>query len=225
MFKKALIMNKYSYAGREYLNSLFTSNINIDVIRIGDYNINDLVEDERCENKWFPPLETSFNSKFKLFSFKNLNSVELMSFLDKERYDYGIQGGTGIINEKIIKKFKYGILNFHPGDLPYYRGCSAPEWQLNDKKDIICTSHFIDKGIDSGKILFKKKLKVNTENYSLFRASIYPEISKFVKEVIEKLELEIELIYSGKIQNEKDAVYRKIMKDDLLIKLKNKLNK
>ena len=50
--------------------------------------------------------------------------------------------------------FNIGIINFHP-ETSFYRGCSAPEWQLLEENEIICTAHFIDEGIDTGEIIEK----------------------------------------------------------------------
>ena len=92
----------------------------------------------------------------------------------------GIQGGPGIIKPVLIDLFSDEILNVHPGDLPSFRGCSAPEWQLYKKKNVICTVHLIDEGIDSGRIVSKKKLDVDKYSYKAFRASLYPMTALFV---------------------------------------------
>ena len=64
-----------------------------------------------------------------------------------KKYDLGIQGGTSIINKEVFDKYKLGILNFHPGLLPQYRGCSAPEWQIYENKNVLASCHIIDEGI------------------------------------------------------------------------------
>ena len=119
----------------------------------------------------------------------------------------------------MISKFKIGILNFHPGDLPSYRGCSAPEWQLYEGNPIISTCHLIDQGIDTGPIFEKKILEVNKRSYDAFRASIYPATAEFVVEVIQQL------IRGGKKvefkkQDERNAIYRQYIGDEVISKLK-----
>ena len=79
-----------------------------------------------------------------------------------------------------------GIINFHPGDLPFYRGCSAPEYQYCDNKPIISTCHFISEGIDDGDIIEKIKLDVDFTSYHSFRATIYPQTAKFVVNIISR---------------------------------------
>jgi hypothetical protein len=52
--------------------------------------------------------------------------------------DLGLVFGFGLIFKKnYIDKFKHGIWNFHPGDLPKYRGRHPVTWAfLNDEKKI-----------------------------------------------------------------------------------------
>jgi len=216
----ALIMNDNSYAGREYLARLAEKKISIDVILIGNFPENNINEDKRCGNLW-KPTPIKLLSKFHhFFKFESLRSNNLISFLDHKKYFIGIQGGTGILKDNIINKFRNGILNFHPGDLPYYRGCSAPEWQLFENKPIISSCHQIDKGIDTGPILRKKKLDLDMNSYESFRASIYPQTAIFVSEIIyDILNSKQEMNYV--IQDESEALYRKYITDKVILKLKN----
>ena len=216
--KIALIMNQNCYSGREYLSHL--KDIDIDVISIGKYPEFDKDEEERCGNYWKPETEEVLSQHFEFFNFESLKSNELEEFLLSKNYDLGIQGGTGILRPNIINLFKKGLLNFHPGDLPKYRGCSAPEWQLFDKKEIVCSAHIIDIGIDSGAILAKKVLNIRLESYEYFRASIYPEVSKFVREIILDLLKSDILILNAISQDEDIAIYRDYIGYDRIQKLK-----
>ena len=109
-----------------------------------------------------------------------------------------------------------GILNFHPGDLPFYRGCSAPEWQILEKSEVVCTAHLIDEGIDTGKILSKKVLNVNKDDYHKFRASIYPETANFGVEVVKHRLGRDDLIRRAIDQDENIAIYRKYIGESKL---------
>ena len=160
------------------------------------------------------------NKFHNFFKFDSLDSSNLISFLNTKKYFIGIQGGTGILRDNIINQFEFGILNFHPGDLPFYRGCSAPEWQLFENKQIVSTCHLIDKGIDSGPILRKKTLDVDMKSYEAFRASVYPQTAIFVCEIIHDLingKQEMNYI----TQDESIAIYRKYIGDNTIAKLKN----
>ena len=218
--KVAIIMNDNSYAGREYLSELSNKNIRIDVINIGNFPERNINEDKRCGNLWNPVSVKSLRSFHDFHDFNSLKSISLLKFLKNKNYELGIQGGTGILKYNIISSFKFGILNFHPGDLPFFRGCSAPEWQLFENRPVISTCHLIDEGIDTGPILMKKELIVSMNSYESFRASIYPQTSIFVSEVIQDLiNNKLELKY--KIQNEDTAVYRKYIGNESILELKN----
>ena len=218
-------MNKNSYAGREYLSKL-CNKIKIDVIEIGDYPDIDDEEEKRCGGLWKPIKTEDLKHHFNFYNFESLDSSDLENFLETQKYDLGIQGGTGIIRSCIFSKFKLGILNFHPGDLPEYRGCSAPEWQIWDSRDIVTTCHFIDNGIDSGPIIEKRILNSKFKSYYSLRASIYPQISEFLFDVIIKFyELGENEKIKPEIQDESIANYRSYIGQKKLESIKKSLNK
>lgn len=219
--KIALLMDNNAYVGREYLSNLF--DFGVDVITVGNFNEVDLQEDDRCGNIWRPLKQEILEKNFNFFKFSDLNSDELIQFLRQKKYQYGIQGGTGIIKQDLIDCFLLGILNFHPGDLPEYRGCSAPEWQIYENKDIICTCHLIDKRIDAGKILAKKLLNVDLHSYNSFRASIYPEIALFVNEIVSAIEENLSFIERSYKQDESKAIYREYIGAEKIFEIDKKL--
>ena len=88
------------------------------------------------------------------------NSYKLEKILIKEKYDLGIILGARILNENIINKFKIGILNMHPGILPFNRGLDNHKWAIlhNVKQGVTC--HLIDKRVDLGKLICKEYIDV-----------------------------------------------------------------
>jgi len=221
--KIALIMNDNSYAGREYLYNLGLLKVKLDIITIGSYPRENNSEDRRTGGLWKP---VEFEKILKLFeyghkNFTSLRSIDLLNYLKNQNYDLGIQGGTGILTDQIISEFSIGILNFHPGDLPEYRGCSAPEWQIYEGRQVISTCHFIDSGIDTGDILLKKALLTHSESYESFRSSIYPQTALFVSEVIAAILLDENILKRRKMQNEQVAKYRNYIGDDKITYLRN----
>ena len=217
-------MNDNSYAGREYASKMIQANINFDVVTIGDFPEYDELEESRCDGQWTPPVQTDLFKNLDVVNFNSLNSMGFLEFISNNVYNLAIQGGTGIIKNQVISKFRFGILNFHPGDLPNYKGCSAPEWQLYENSDIISTCHFIDEGIDTGPILAKRKLDVCSHSYGSFRASIYPLTSKFVVDILEKIIKNEGFLRSKKPQKENSGIYRKYIGVKKINELKLKLN-
>lgn len=80
-----------------------------------------------------------------------------------EQYDYLFNlFGDKIFKEKTLNQIKFGAINFHYGKLPLYRGRFIVSHILNnDEKETCVTCHFIDKGIDTGDIIFEKQIKVS----------------------------------------------------------------
>lgn len=222
--KILMIMNDNSYVGREYLSKLKENNISVYVSIIGKFPEIDISEFERCQNYWVPEQQKSLEYYHNFFHFESLNSNLFISFLEKNNFNLAIQGGTGILRNNVINKFDLGIINFHPGLLPQYRGCSAPEWQLYENNKIFTTCHLIDEGIDTGKILKTKALSVNNENYYKFRASIYPLTAIFLCEIIKEF-----IEFNGNpftpySQDESKARYLKYIGKDKINILKKKFN-
>lgn len=221
--KIALIMNDNSYPGREYMKALVNNHINVDVINIGSFpKIND-TEEERCGGLWRPPLLEEICDMGFIYSFPSLQDERLLEFLDEKQYDVAVQGGTGILKNAVIHRFREGILNFHPGNLPEYRGCSAPEWQLWENRSVVCTCHLVDEMIDHGPIYQKKILDISYESYNGMRASIYPEISKFVVEVLRNIPQNIREHCIG--QDESGAIYRPYIGDERIMALSEKMRR
>ncbi len=218
----ALIMNSNSYAGREYLKALNNAGLMVDVINIGKFPEVNSNEEERCGGLWHPPKESYLERTFDFFYFQSLSDEKFINFLYEKKYDVCIQGGTGILKLNVIKQFTQGVLNFHPGNLPQYRGCSAPEWQLYENNDVYCTCHLIDEGIDTGNIYCAKKLDVSHDSYERFRASVYPEVSKFVVEVVGKVILTKKILCVP--QDENLAVYRKYIGLEKIDELRRRLD-
>lgn len=178
----ALLMNRNSYVGREYLSRLIGHNI--EVITTGNFQEINLAEETRCGGLWKPISEDELRLNFKFHDFESLDDPRLLKHLEAEKYVMAIQGGTGILKAHLINVFALGIINAHPGRLPMYRGCSAPEWQIYEGVDVYCTLHLIDQGVDTGPIIQEKKLKSNQSSYFEFRASIYKEIATIISDFI-----------------------------------------
>lgn len=180
-----------NFAACEYIDSLQNSGIDFDLAIIGETpsekQIN--MEISRTNNLWKPK---SFNELIKrvenCYSFNSLKDSELLDFLQEKNYDIGIQGGgLGLISPELFNSFNYGMLNFHPGDLPQYKGSQCPEHQIMDGKNVVCTCHLVSEELDGGDIVSKKVLDLDLNSYYHMRSSIYREVSKFLVEVIQNI--------------------------------------
>ena len=101
------------------------------------------------------------------FCYLNHNNQEQLLDILEKKYDLALSiNWPYVLNRKIINRFKLGIVNFHCGDLPRYRGNACPNWAIiNGEKKIGLSAHFMDNFLDSGPILLKKFLKINANTY------------------------------------------------------------
>lgn len=95
-----------------------------------------------------------------VYTFPDMNSRACADLLESLKPDLLVVASAPILKSRIFSKAKYGCLNPHPGWLPKYRGLGANAYaiQQNDKPGI--TIHFIDEGIDTGKIIVREQLKI-----------------------------------------------------------------
>jgi len=99
-------------------------------------------------------------NKIKFINIKNLKSEKVLKILDKTELGL-ICGFPHIFKEFQFNIPKYGLINLHAGKLPKYRGGSPLNWQIiNNEKYFGISVIKIDKGIDTGDIIFEKKFKL-----------------------------------------------------------------
>jgi UDP-4-amino-4-deoxy-L-arabinose formyltransferase/UDP-glucuronic acid dehydrogenase (UDP-4-keto-hexauronic acid decarboxylating) len=86
----------------------------------------------------------------------NVNEQLIIQALKGVRIDMAVSiNYTGIISQKVINLFTYGILNAHGGDLPKYRGNACQAWAiLNGESKIgLCIHKMVGGELDSGDII------------------------------------------------------------------------
>lgn len=94
----------------------------------------------------------------------SLNEASVVTAIAQAEPDLCVVLGTSIIKPRIIAIPKLGTINAHTSILPEYRGSRSEFWQcFNQNYDHAgVTLHFIDKGVDTGSILFQEILKVGS---------------------------------------------------------------
>ena len=66
-----------------------------------------------------------------------------------------------ILSSNFIKEFKGKIINIHPSLLPKYKGLNTHQRAINNKEKYAgCTVHYVNSGIDSGKIILQKNVRI-----------------------------------------------------------------
>jgi phosphoribosylglycinamide formyltransferase-1 len=72
-----------------------------------------------------------------------------------------LAGFMRVLSPEFIKKYAGKIINIHPSLLPKYPGLHVHEKVLAaGEKESGCTVHYVDAGVDTGKIITQKKVPV-----------------------------------------------------------------
>ena len=128
------------------------------------------------------------NKQTKLIKFLKQNNFEVsntsktITFKQIKKYNLIISYGyKKKINSEIIKKLKRPIINLHIGYLPFNRGFHPNLWSFLDNTPSGVTIHEIDQGLDTGPILFQKKVNFKSD------ASNFIQTYKILRKEIEKL--------------------------------------
>jgi phosphoribosylglycinamide formyltransferase-1 len=125
------------------------------------------------------------------FSILNLNKIMSLESALKELNQKNISliclaGYMKVLNKNFINKFKKKIINIHPSLLPKYKGLNTFERALKDNEKLTgCTVHYVNKKLDSGKIILKKnvfiekndseetlKAKIQVKEYRAYSESV-----------------------------------------------------
>ena len=121
------------------------------------------IQEYKFEKKFF------FKNKIPSISvkkFKDLNQKKAIDFIKKQKFNNIFCFGIGRLRPNFLKAFKdKKILNFHGGNPLYYRGLDSLIWSIYNKDFTnLCTClHFVDEGLDTGNIVFKKKIIINNK--------------------------------------------------------------
>ena len=119
-----------------------------------------------CDNKKAKGLKFGkiYKISNKIFNYKNKLSTEkriLSEIKNKKIKLICLAGFMRILSKSFIKNFKGKILNIHPSLLPKYKGLNTHQRVIsNNEKYSGCTVHFVNSGLDAGKIILQKKVKI-----------------------------------------------------------------
>lgn len=143
-----------------------------------------VIPDERRLQRWnertngkipFIPMGKFENSFIPCFYFENHSSLITESFVKNNEIDILINAGTPrILKANLLNAPSLGIINCHPGILPYFRGCTCVEWAIYHDKPVGNTVHIMTEEIDEGPVLAKETINfLKSDNYSDIRVKVY----------------------------------------------------
>ena len=85
----------------------------------------------------------------------HINHPDVVRLADELKPDQIAVFGTSLIRGEMLNKGRLGMVNLHGGLSPEYRGADCTFWALynGEPEKIGCTLHYIDAGIDTGRLI------------------------------------------------------------------------
>ncbi len=123
-----------------------------------------------------------------IYKLKNINSKETLSIISKHNPDLIFVNGTSIISERILNSNK-NFIGLHMGITPKYRGVHGGYWAYinNDYENCGVTIFQINKGIDTGNIIFQDTIEVKNDD-NIFLITIH-QLNKAIPLIIKSISL------------------------------------
>mgnify|MGYP001340136937 CR=1 FL=1 len=84
------------------------------------------------------------------YRIKHNDNSKIKMIVDSKNIDLGLIGGAKIIHQSVIKLFKSGIINYHPGRIPETSGLDSLYRTIENFVPPCVTAHLIDQKIDAG---------------------------------------------------------------------------
>ena len=167
-------------------------------------------------------------SNLKIQNVEDINNNKFREILNSKKHDYAFSLCCNqIFKKKTIKCFKK-VINYHSSTIPSYRGLNSTLWSIFfNEKYTGYTYHYVNSKIDSGKIIFQDKFKINykesykkTEIIKTLKAKISLEkVIKLILNNFKGISLKKKGSYYGRKEIKKILTYKKINNINLIKKV------
>lgn len=140
-----------------------------------------------------------------------IKEAEAIEELKKYPADIFVVAAFGqILSEEILNMPKYGCVNIHASLLPKYRGAAPIQWSIIDgEKETGVTIMQMDKGLDTGDILFQKKVPITEEETG---ASLFDKLAEAGAQLIVEALAKIEIGEVNPVkQDDNNSCYAKML--------------
>jgi len=85
-------------------------------------------------------------------------------YVSRRNANLAVIAGARILKPDVIDQFRYGIINFHPGQIPATSGLDAFYWMLEKSSQAGVTVHLIDHKVDAGQFILFEAAVVDSED-------------------------------------------------------------
>ena len=125
-------------------------------------------------------------------NYKNKKRAEeqILKYLKKNKIKLVcLAGFMKILSKNFIKYFKNKIINIHPSLLPKYKGLNTFRRAIKNKEKLSgCSVHYVNKKLDSGKVILQKKVIISkNDTESSLKKKIQKEEYRAYSEAIRKV--------------------------------------
>jgi len=150
-------------------------------------------------------------------------SMELMGLLLSKRIDFLYLFFSRMLVGPILDNFAGRIVNFHPSILPSFPGLGSFERAIGAGVKVLgSTTHYIDRGIDTGPVLMRTRFLNNSPDIRLMRHKLYSQqcaslyqvhrnINGFKRVVKSNVSREFGDFFWPPLDTESESLYRKIL--------------
>jgi methionyl-tRNA formyltransferase len=131
--------------------------------RASKQRIAEIIREAKLDARWPDATE--------MIRVSSINSPECIGHLQRLQPRAILVVGTRIIAEEVLHAIDAPFINYHAGITPKYRGVHGGYWAKaeGDPGNFGVTVHLIDKGIDTGEVLYQVRLVPSAkDNYSTF---------------------------------------------------------
>ena len=157
---------------------------------------------------FFGDKPAAFDRPDLIFNVPHINHPDVVELAKTSQPDVIVVFGTSLIKNELLDMGKYGIVNLHGGLSPQYRGADCTFWVLyNGEPDQAgCTIHFINQGIDTGKLIAHvcPPVKATDNELTLFWRAVQESAEVYVQ-VVQRLVAGERL---GQVQTSKGRLYQ-----------------
>jgi len=126
----------------------------------------------------------------KSFDSKSKYEENILSILKEYNIEYIVLAGyMRIISSVLLKNFENKIINIHPSYLPEFKGKDAISNAFNARASQTgITVHYVDEGIDSGKIIYQERIGIEPSwNKEVLARKIHEREHKVYSKVLNEL--------------------------------------
>lgn len=129
------------------------------------------------DRKLMPDIQEELENKriaYKVLEYQNIDKVSnreknlflsdyILEQLHNFSVDYCFSFGAHILSGELLVEYKWRLINFHPAILPMYPGRRAVDQAVEHGNTFLVgnTAHFIDSGVDTGKIIMQSVIPLD----------------------------------------------------------------